>query len=89
MKKQLFIRLGIIILATTATCGLMAIPAKKPQQKITLQVTVQEVELILKALGKLPLEESGNLYIGIQGQAQAQLQPPQKPKADSSAKKKP
>ncbi len=87
MKKQL-IGLGIILLATGLTYGLMAIPAKKQQQRVTLQLTVQEVDLVLKALSELPLKESGNLYIGIQQQANAQLQPPpQKPKADTSAGK--
>lgn len=89
MKKQL-IGLSIILLATGITYSLMAIPAKKPQQqKVTLHLSIQEVELVLKALGKLPLEESGNLYMGIQQQAQQQLQPaPQKPKGDSTSKSK-
>lgn len=91
MKKQL-IGLSIILLATGITYSLRAVPAKKPQQqKITLHFSVQEVELVLKALGKLPLEESGNLYMGIQQQAQSQLQqlsPLQKPKGDSTSKSK-
>lgn len=90
MKKQL-IGLSIILLATGITYSLMAIPAKKPpQQKITLHLSLQEIDLVLKALSELPLKESGNLYMGIQQQAQLQLQPPpQKPKIDSAAKKKP
>jgi len=92
MKKRLLLFLGIIALATLITQGLLAIPAKKQQQRITLHLTVQEVELIMKALGKLPLEESGNLYVGIQQQAQTQLQaasPLQKPKSHDSTTAKP
>jgi len=87
MKKRLLLFLGVVALAAIATQGLKATPAKKQQQRVTLHLTVQEVELITKALGKLPLEESGNLYIGIQQQAQAQLAPAPKPKADSTGSK--
>ncbi len=86
--KKLFIGLSIILLATGLTHSLMAVLAQKQQQRVTLQLTVQEIDLVLKALSELPLKESGNLYIGIQEQANAQLQPPpQKPKADTSAGK--
>jgi hypothetical protein len=86
MKKRLLLFLGVVTAITLITGGLNAIPVKKQQQRVTLHLTVQEVELIMKALGKLPLEESGNLYIGIQQQAQTQLAP-QKPKVDSAAPK--
>jgi len=92
MKKRILLFSGIIILATLGTYSLMAIPAKKQQQKITISVSPQEVDLILKALAELPLKESGNLYVGIQQQAQAQLQaasPLQKPKSHDSTTAKP
>lgn len=90
MKKQL-IGLSIILLATGITYSLMAVP-KKQDKRITLTVSIQEVEVIMKALSELPLKESGNLYFTIQQQAQSQLQqlsPLQKPKGDTTAKKKP
>lgn len=86
--KKLFIGLSIILLATGLTHSLMAVLAQKQQQRVTLQLTVQEIDLVLKALSELPLKESGNLYIGIQQQANAQLQPaPVKSKADTSSGK--
>ena len=88
MKKQVLIQIGIVILATVATYGLMAIPVKKQQQRVTLSLTVPEVELVLKALSELPLKESGGLYLSVQDQANRQLTPPQKPKVDSTAKPK-
>lgn len=87
--KRLTLYFGIICLATMGTYSIMAHTKKEQQQRVMLSLTIQEVELVMKALGKLPLEESGNLYMAIQQQAQTQLQPPQKPKADSTAKKKP
>ncbi len=84
--KKLTIGLGIVLIASAITAFL-----PKQDKKVTITITVQEADLILRALGKLPLEESGNLYMNIQAQAQAQLQPQQKPvtKADSTTKKKP
>lgn len=87
--KKLSFYLGVILLTTLITQALLAYETSRRQQRVMLSLTIQEVELIMKALGKLPLEESGNLYMAIQQQAQTQLQPPQKPKADSTAKKKP
>jgi len=83
MKKQLLLRLGIVVVAALVTLGLDAIP-RKQDRRITLNVSVQETEIILKALGKLPTEESGGLYFNIQYQAQTQLAPQQAPKKDTS-----
>lgn len=89
MKKRLLFFAAIIALATLTTQALLAFNDNKQQQRITISVSPQEVDLILKALAELPLKESGNLYIGIQQQAQAQLSPvPQKPKVDSTGKSK-
>jgi hypothetical protein len=85
--KDVIKRFGLIVAVSVITYGLMAVPAKKQQQRVTLTLSVPEVDLILKALSELPLKESGNLYIGIQQQANSQLNPPQKPKADTSAGK--
>lgn len=85
--KDVLKRLGLIVAISVITYGLMAIP-RKQDKRITLTVSIQEVEIIMKALSELPLKESGNLYLTIQQQAQTQLAPPQKPKADSTAPKK-
>jgi len=82
MKKQLLLRLGIFVVAALVTLGFNAIP-RKQDRRITLNVSVQETEIILKALGKLPTEESGGLYFNIQYQAQTQLAP-QQPKKDTT-----
>lgn len=59
-------------------------------RKITITVSIQEADIILKALSELPLKESGNLYFNIQQQAQSQLQVQQRPvQKDSTTKKKP
>jgi hypothetical protein len=55
----------------------------KQEQRISVSLTLQEADLVLKALGKLPLEESGNLFFNIQRQAISQAQ--QKQKIDSNA----
>lgn len=82
MKKQLLVRAGIILLAVCVTLTLNAFDNHflKPRQdrRIILNVSVQETELILKALGKLPTEEAGGLYFNVQYQAQTQLSPPAK-----------
>lgn len=87
MKKQLLTRLGIVMVAVLITAGLNAIP-RKQDRRVTLNVSIQETELLLKALGKLPLEESGNLFFSIQNQAQAQLAPPAAKKDTTSQKSK-
>jgi len=84
--KRILIFCSILTLASVATAFL-----PNQDKKINLSVTVQEADIILKALSELPLKESGNLYMSIQAQAQAQLQPQlqQKPvqKIDSTKKK--
>jgi len=84
--KKLTIGLGIVLIASAITAFL-----PKQDKKITITVTVQEADIILRALSELPLKESGNLYMNIQAQANAQLQSQQKPvtKTDSTTKKKP
>lgn len=92
MKKNI-LQLGIIVAAVGLTYCLMSLkrPSPKQDRKITITITLPEAELIMKALGKLPLEESGNLYFTIQQQAQMQLQPQQAPqkKDTTTTKKKP
>lgn len=81
MKKGFLIYIAIVVAASLFTYGLKAIPAKHtispPQtKKIHLEVEPSEMGLILKGLGKLPLEESGNLFLNLQQQAQEQMMPP-------------
>jgi hypothetical protein len=52
-------------------------------KKVTITVTLQEADILLKGLGKLPLEESGNLFFTVQRQIQTQLQP-QKPDTNAT-----
>lgn len=85
MKKDILLIGLVIVISVSGIYSLMAHPYKIKQQKISLSVSVAETEVILKALGKLPLEESGDLFFNIQRQAQAQLTP--KPKTDSTAAK--
>lgn len=46
------------------------------QQSVTLTLTIEETNLILKGLGKLALEESFALFINVRSQADTQLTPP-------------
>lgn len=87
MKKASFY-LGIVFMATLTTHALMAYTAKRQQQRVNLSVTIQEAELIMEALSELPLKKAGPLYMNLQEQAQRQLMPMQKPKADSTSKPK-
>jgi hypothetical protein len=84
--KRLLLFLGITIAVSVAN-GVLA-KITRQDKKINISVTVQETDLILKALAEMPLKESGNLYMSIQAQAQSQLQQ-QKPvqKIDSTKKK--
>jgi hypothetical protein len=59
----------------------------KQERRVTISISIEEANVILKALGKLPLEESGNLYFSVQQQVQTQLQPvPPAVKKDSTSK---
>lgn len=89
MKKIIFF-LSVVVLASLVTISLNAFDnslLRKQDKRVVLNLSIQETELVMKALGKLPLEESGGLYFNIQQQAQSQLAPPQKPKPDSSTVK--
>lgn len=72
----------------TAIGIMIALSFQEPKQQpqtITITVTVPKAELILKALSKLPYEESVELIQDITLQAQRQLQPV---KADTTKPKK-
>lgn len=86
MKKQLLICATILMLAECFTLSLNAIP-RKQDKRITLNVTVQEAELIMKALSELPLKESAALYFSIENQARTQLQPVQQKPKDTTLNK--
>lgn len=55
--------------------------APKQDKKVTLTLTVQEVDVVLNALQKLPYEQSASIIQSIYGQASKQLQ-------DTATKKK-
>lgn len=57
-----------------------------PAAKLTLELTLADVETALKGLGKLPLEESANTFFAIRAQRDAFLRPPvAKPEPESTA----
>ena len=49
--------------------------AVDPNTKITIETTVEKLNVILTGLGKLPLESSVAVWIDIKNQAEAQLAP--------------
>lgn len=86
--KIFFLKLAILLLFVGIT---YALPSPKQDKKIVFSVSIQEADIILKALSELPLKESGSLYFSLQQQAQSQLQQPiqqPKPKQDSTKTKK-
>jgi len=87
MKKRLLLFSGIIILASLTTPALMAFDAKKQDRKITITLSEQDWNVVLQGLSELPLKISQPVYGAIMQQAQAQLAPPQKAKADSTTAK--
>lgn len=88
-SKQFFFGAVFVFLILTSAIGITMAKDKKQDKKITLTVSVQEAEMILKALSELPLKDSGPLYFALQQQAAAQLQPPvQKPQVKSDTTKK-
>lgn len=45
----------------------------RQDKRISLDLSYQETDIVLRALGKLPLEESANVYSSIQMQIQRQV----------------
>jgi len=80
MIKRSLLILSIIGAAVFVT---MALPNPKQDKTITLSLSYQETEIVLKALGKLSLEESLNVYASIQRQITAQVSQQQKPKNET------
>ena len=60
-----------IIYPTSAAVGRM----NMNDTKITLELTVNDVNLIMAGLGKLPLEAVVDLWMRIKQQGEAQLKP--------------
>lgn len=86
--KIFFLKLSILLLFVGIT---YALPSPKQDKRVVFNVSIQEADIILKALMELPLKESGNLYFNLQQQAQSQLQQSiQQPKTkiDSAKSKK-
>jgi hypothetical protein len=42
--------------------------------ELTIKLTIEEINLVLSALGKLPLESSLNIFLKVKEQATSQLQ---------------
>lgn len=88
--KQLLIFLSIIVAVSVLTAGLMAFNRPKGSNGqepkiIELKLPVNDVDLILSGLAKLPYETSAQLINKIVAQAQPQMQPV---KADTAKPKK-
>lgn len=80
MKRTLvLIVIGILILSFDGKA--------QTQPKVTITAPLSVWQLILKALDKLPREESNDVYQYIVSEANRQLNPPVK--SDSTAPKKP
>lgn len=82
MKKQLWLFLAITFFSS--------FEYPKQERRITFSVTLNQAQVILKGLGKLPLEESGDLFMDLQAQANQQINPlPVKPnnRPDTTVKK--
>ncbi len=50
--------------------------------KVTVSLTVNQLNIVLAGLAKLPLEQSLDTFTVIREQANAQLQPPSGPMSD-------
>lgn len=95
MTNKLKLRLKIFALACVLGMTSIFLPdllasPKKQDRRISLNVTVPQAQIILKALSKLSIEEAGDLFMEIQNQATVQLNPqPQRPtpKQDTTKKK--
>jgi hypothetical protein len=96
MKKTLLIIAVFISIGIGVLSGMYNKPTyytlyPSQDRKVTISLTIQEVDLIMRGLAELPMKESGNLYFNIQAQAQSQLQAQQQkplPKQDSTTPKK-
>ena len=80
--KRLFLFISIITLASIATAY-----SYRQDKKITITLSTQEWDIVLQGLNELPMKTSSSVYSSIMQQAQYQLQ--QRPKVDSTIKKKP
>lgn len=88
--KQKLVLTGIIV-GSLSIAALVAWGKHPIQQERTVKITLTETQLniVLKGLGKLPLEEVGDTYFAVRNQAVQQLNAPvDPPKKDSTNKKK-
>lgn len=89
MKKFLICS---VILGSVITGHAILSSFKSPSQdrRFNLSLTEDQINVVLQGLAELPLKTSQPVYSTIMQQAQAQLQPPQKPlpKADTSKPKR-
>lgn len=83
--KQLF----LVLVFTTAMA--LSTKAQQQQKQITIQMPSNGWEIVMKGLGKLPLEESAQVYTYIQQQiiAQSKQLPPAKDTLQKNTKKDP
>lgn len=78
--KRTFLVIALIVVLTSFN-------GTQQERRFNLSLTEQEINIVLKGLGKLPLEESQPVYGNIIQQAQAQLQPPKVKDSISKPKK--
>ena len=80
-----FIILVTIIFLASAFAGTQQNP-----KTVTITLTVEQVDVVLSGLGKLPYDQSAAVIQTIYSQANRQLYPPAQPekKADSTKPKK-
>jgi hypothetical protein len=78
-----------IICVITIFAGVALAGGKQQNPKtVTITLTVEQVDVVLSGLGKLPYDQSAAVIQAIYNQANRQLYPPPtETKADSSAKK--
>lgn len=77
----------LILIIFVALIWLLPSYQSPPQQKmVTITLPVEQMDVVMKGLVKLPYEESAAVIEAIQAQAWPQLYPPQK--ADTTKPKK-
>jgi len=88
--RNLIYGFAILVIASITIFAFIP-PTNNQDQTVSIKMTVPQVNVVLKALSKLPYEESAQLINDIQVQANTQLAPPPtpaKPKSDTTKHKK-
>lgn len=85
MKKAVLL-LSVLVLSLTAICQQQ--PKQQQQKYIIVSLPVEAWQVVMTALGKLPIEQGVTIYNSIDQQVYLQLQP-QPAVADTTKKEKP